>query len=712
MRPKLGQTVEQLFYYTVLFFILREWLKPIIELTSMNYLNVFMAFIAICFILNVLQVNFVVSAVVKFIFMAAVVTKIYSGHSIVTRDGLSFLFDDVRMNIGALFGFDFAGVTNPLRTVLFFVLLWMLAYLMHYWLTVRMSIFYFLILTIFFIATLNTFTAYDGTSGIVMVLVLGLLVSAALYLKRMLMQTGEELRGRQYVLYVLPIGLLVIVIGFVAAVLPKAEPQWADPVPYFKQLTGNGSGSGSLSKVGIGEDDTQLGGAFVGDDTVVYEIEASEAQYWRVETKDIYTSKGWESSYVDLRDVTFAYPTEEMPVGPMENDEMAKVTSKIDATYILQNYGMHGLQVPLENATVQYDNGKNRLDAYIGEEKVALEGYEIAYSTPEYSYKALKASVPNTEQVMTQYLTLPNTVPQRVYDLANELTAIYPNQYDKAKAIERYFKSSGFVYETTNVAIPGEGQDYVDQFLFETKRGYCDNFSTSMVVMLRAIGIEARWVKGYAEGKAVQTLEDGQTLYEIQNNHAHSWVEAYINGVGWMMFEPTIGFSNQIDIDFDMDLNTDLPEEELLEQEQAQQQKQLEKEQDKAQREEIAKASKGLPKWIWIVGAVLLVLLIAGLIVKRQTWMPKVEIARQRMSPADVETAYERLLKHLARNGLRKRKDETIREFAVRVDRHKGTNDMTKITEVYERAIYSKDASVSFDEIKESWENLINSSSG
>lgn len=710
MRLKLGQVIEQLFYYAVLFFILREWLKPIIELTSMSYLNVFMAFVAVCFVLNILQVNFVISAIVKLLFMAAATTQIFSGYKIVSTDGLSFLIDDIRVNVGALLGFDFAALTNPFRTMLFFVLLWMLSYLMHYWLTVRMSIFYFLVLTIFFIATLNTFTEYDGTTGIVMVLILGLIMSAGLYLKRMLMQTGEELDGRRYVMFILPVGLLVLAIGFTASVLPKAEPQWADPVPYFKQLTGNGSGS-SVSKVGIGEDDTALGGAFVGDDTVVYEIEASHPQYWRVETKDIYTSKGWEASDDGTSDVTYAYPAE-MPVGPVDNDSMAKVTSNIDATYILQNYGMHGLQLPVDDAKTIYDIGKGRLDSYIGDEKIALENYEIAYSSPKYSYTALKNSV-QSSVINGEYLQLPETLPKRVYDLAMEITEPYTNQYDRAKAIERYFKTSGFIYETTNVAIPEEGQDYVDQFLFETKRGYCDNFSTSMVVLLRAIGIEARWVKGYAEGNEVRKLENGNYLYEIENNHAHSWVEAYINGVGWMMFEPTIGFSNQIDIDFDMELDVDAPEEEVKAQQQEQQKQKLEKEQDQVQREEINKAaSKELPNWVWFVVAAVIILLGALMLWKRQKWMPKVEIMRQRISPSDVETAYERLLKHLARSGIRKRKDETIREFAIRVDRHTGTDDMTKITEVYEKAIYSKDANISFDEIKENWENLINNSSG
>ncbi len=68
--------------------------------------------------------------------------------------------------------------------------------------------------------------------------------------------------------------------------------------------------------------------------------------------------------------------------------------------------------------------------------------------------------------------------------------------FDKVKAVEEYLGSNEFTYETENVTIPKNDEDYVDQFLFETKMGYCDNFSSAMVVLLRSAGIPARWVKG------------------------------------------------------------------------------------------------------------------------------------------------------------------------------------------------------------------------
>ena len=78
-------------------------------------------------------------------------------------------------------------------------------------------------------------------------------------------------------------------------------------------------------------------------------------------------------------------------------------------------------------------------------------------------------------------------MPERVGELAESITASMKVFMTRRKAIERYFGRNGFVYDQKNVEVPERSDDYVDQFLFDTKRGYCDNFSTSMVVMLRTL---------------------------------------------------------------------------------------------------------------------------------------------------------------------------------------------------------------------------------
>ena len=239
-----------------------------------------------------------------------------------------------------------------------------------------------------------------------------------------------------------------------------------------------------------------------------------------------------------------------------------------------------------------------------------------------------------------------------------------------------------------------------------------------MVVLLRSVGIPARWVKGYANGTEVSKTEDGMRTFEIQNNDAHSWVEAYIEGVGWMSFEPTIGFNNQTDINFDLELDESATDEALLEQEKHRQETEVLKEQEEASKpgKQQSNASGGtVSKWLWFIPIVLVV--VAGIVYKlRRKWLPKVHVATHRRKSSDaatVQSSYKALLKQLEFAGLKRQKSETLQDFAKRVDDHFGTNDMLKITALYEKTIYSKDATTfDFIEIKESWEYLINRTGG
>ncbi len=135
-----------------------------------------------------------------------------------------------------------------------------------------------------------------------------------------------------------------------------------------------------------------------------------------------------------------------------------------------------------------------------GDSSTTLHSYKVTYEVPEFSIENLKAVKTNEGQesnpyFMTKYTQLPESLPQRVRDLAVNLTNDKNNRYDKVLAIENYFTDHSFAYETTNVSFPAKNQDYVDQFLFDTKSGYCNNFSTSMIVLLRSAGIPARWSK-------------------------------------------------------------------------------------------------------------------------------------------------------------------------------------------------------------------------
>jgi transglutaminase-like putative cysteine protease len=145
------------------------------------------------------------------------------------------------------------------------------------------------------------------------------------------------------------------------------------------------------------------------------------------------------------------------------------------------------------------------------------------------------ASGADPQYIRDRYLQLPTTVTERTKELTNEIIAGAGNRYDAALAIQNYLRDQ-FAYDE-KVKAPPANQDVVDYFLFDSKRGYCEYFASSMVVMLRSAGIPARVVAGFREVPYDQAA--GGYLY--REKQAHTWVEVFFPGYGWIPFEPTPG---------------------------------------------------------------------------------------------------------------------------------------------------------------------------
>lgn len=142
------------------------------------------------------------------------------------------------------------------------------------------------------------------------------------------------------------------------------------------------------------------------------------------------------------------------------------------------------------------------------------------------------------------YTSLPDSLPQRIYDLAAGITAGKTGDYDKASAIERFFHTSGFKYSLSPPRLSRD-KDYNDFFMFESKRGVCVHFASSMVLLARACGLPARYVEGF-----IANEKDSKTgQYIIREKNGHAFPEVYIAGYGWMVFEPTVGMTES-DSDF------------------------------------------------------------------------------------------------------------------------------------------------------------------
>src|SRR6202030_2487027 len=135
------------------------------------------------------------------------------------------------------------------------------------------------------------------------------------------------------------------------------------------------------------------------------------------------------------------------------------------------------------------------------------------------------------DDIKQTYLQLP-TLDPRIAPLAEQMTARKTTPYDKAVAMEVYLRSK---YGYTLDLKGKPGGDPLAHFLFETRAGHCEYFASSMTVMLRTLGIPAREVNGFLPGEFNELAGD----YIVRASDAHSWVEAYFPGSGWIVFDPT-----------------------------------------------------------------------------------------------------------------------------------------------------------------------------
>jgi protein-glutamine gamma-glutamyltransferase len=160
-----------------------------------------------------------------------------------------------------------------------------------------------------------------------------------------------------------------------------------------------------------------------------------------------------------------------------------------------------------------------------------INRYDAESQLAEADGDELRLAANSAPPGMNKYLKLP-PLDIRISKLAEEITASAPSNYDKAVALEQYLSTHfGYTLELPR-SLP---RDPLANFLFERKRGHCEYFASSMAVMLRSLHIPSRIVTGFRGGE----FNDLTGQYVVRASDAHSWVEAYFPGSGWVTFDPT-----------------------------------------------------------------------------------------------------------------------------------------------------------------------------
>ena len=158
--------------------------------------------------------------------------------------------------------------------------------------------------------------------------------------------------------------------------------------------------------------------------------------------------------------------------------------------------------------------------------------YEAKSTVPAPPPAAVRgAGTDYPADIRAMYLQLPALDP-RVAALAKQITTRDKTPYDKALSIEGYLRSNfGYTLDLTGAPT----SDPLAYFLFQKRAGHCEYFAAAMAVMLRTLGIPSRYINGFQTGEYNDVAGD----LVVRASDAHSWVEAYFPGFGWLTFDPT-----------------------------------------------------------------------------------------------------------------------------------------------------------------------------
>jgi transglutaminase-like putative cysteine protease len=694
----------------ILFFILIQWLKPLPMATDMYRIDVFIIFIGVCLVGSWLGIRKLISIPLKSMLLILLLHTA-SSHVYGESSWLNGFLHDVAADFGHLFTGEWKNWTPIVRTLLFFILLWVSCSLSYRWVVQKQKgLLFLLILSIVYLAIFDTFSPYYAKQSVIGVTALGFITIGLQNTARI-----TSLFKGYPIFHVQLLAAITccILIGYFA---PKLAPQWPDPISGFTSLTS--AKSEGTAKVGYSTDDSRLGGPFLPDDTPVFSVITANSSYWRVEVKDFYTGKGWENSDrseaqldVGIVDTPSQFVNNAMNwYGPLTKTEPARASFNLNGLppYFIYPAGLISIEAPIE-WPLDIDRVSEKIPI---PPSTVVDSYKTNFSVPEFPIEGLKSvnspdELENTPYFKNMYTQLPAQLPQRVKDLSLTLTADKANRYDKVKAIENYF--ADFTYEMKDVPYPQENQDYVDQFLFETQKGYCNNFSSAMIVLLRAADIPSRWVKGYTEGeKTSGTAETNyEDIYQVTNNNAHSWVEVYFPGYGWVPFEPTKGFTNPYRFTQEVVAAPQTTSETI---------DPIAKPAEKPQKdfsEEVTGTTTQKPiiQWTWktSIMIVVFVLIVAALSIKHRLRLLSLflQLRYRNMNEKNFASAYHALVKQLGRIGLPHKKTQTLREYALYVDEHLRSSYMQKLTDIYEQITYSQREIHIPAQIKQHWVSVL-----
>ena len=348
-----------------------------------------------------------------------------------------------------------------------------------------------------------------------------------------------------------PIALVAVVVAVAgAAVVPQGG------LAIFDGTGGSGDGGGltirtdnpivDLRRDLVQPDDVEV---------IRFTTTAAVPEYLRLLTLDVYDGSVWRTADRPVPEENRI--TGEMPNPPGLGPDVPRTEEQyaFETTDRLQSEWLP-LPYPVSEVTTAEGDWRyhsETLDVVATDRDTRNLRYDVTAVVVEPTPEQL-SGIPPLPGRFIDLLDLPEDLPPLVRELANEVTEGAGDGYQRAVALQQWFREGGgFVYDLS--IDPGNGTDDLVAFL-EQRRGYCEQFAASMAIMARVLGIPARVAVGYLRGDQTQP-----GFWVVSAQDAHAWPELYFDGIGWVRFEPTPGIRTGSAPDYTRpDATTEVPE--------------------------------------------------------------------------------------------------------------------------------------------------------
>jgi transglutaminase-like putative cysteine protease len=221
-------------------------------------------------------------------------------------------------------------------------------------------------------------------------------------------------------------------------------------------------------------------------------------------------------------------------VGRVEYDYQVSINDNFESAWLPTQFPISAI---VARGDWRYD--ERTMDFFRWDEDLDTRNldYRMTGVTLDLQGAELAGASLSVTEVSPEFRELPDDLPEMVEDLAFGITAGAATRFDKAVALQNWFRDE-FEYSLTE-GPRGNGVDDLEAFLSPGEGGrvgYCEQFAASMAVMARVIGIPARMAVGFLTPRPV-----GDGVWEYSAHDLHAWPELYFDGYGWVRFEPTPG---------------------------------------------------------------------------------------------------------------------------------------------------------------------------